>query len=64
VTPNPNYKEPWRDPIVEEIRQIRNEQDARFNYNVRAIIEDAQQRERTGGREVVSFAQEKAFPNK
>jgi hypothetical protein len=60
MTPNPNSNEPWRDPIVEEIRQIRNELDARFDYNVRAIIEDAMKREKTGGREVVSFVKEKS----
>lgn len=54
----------WRDPIVEEVRRIRNELDARFNYNVRAIVEDAMKREKTGGRKVVSFVQEKASAKK
>ena len=43
----------WQDPIVEEIRRIRHEQSARFNYDVRAIIEDARKRQQEGGRKVV-----------
>jgi len=49
-------EEPWQDPIVEEIRRIRQEHAARFNYNVRAIIEDARKRQQQGNRKVVSFA--------
>jgi hypothetical protein len=60
MTPNSNSNEPWRDPIVEEVRRIRSELDARFNFNVRAIVEDAMKREKTGGREVVSFVKEKS----
>ncbi len=48
--------EPWRDEIVEEIRKIRQEQAARFNYDVRAIVEDARKRQEQGDREVVSFS--------
>ena len=50
-----NFEEPWRDPIVEEIRKIREEHAARFNYNVRAIVEDARRRQQEGGHKVVSF---------
>jgi hypothetical protein len=51
------------DPIVEEIRRIRDEQAAKFDYNVRAIIEDAKKREGKDGRQVVSFVREKAAPD-
>jgi hypothetical protein len=63
MTPKHNSNEPWRDPIVEEIRQFRDELDARFNYDVRAIIEDAKKREGKDGRQVVSFVREKAAPD-
>ncbi len=45
----------WQDPIVEEIRKIRQEQAARFNYDVRAIVEDARKRQQAGNRKVVSL---------
>jgi hypothetical protein len=49
------FDQPWRDPIVEEIRKVREEHAARFNYNVRAIVEDARRRQQEGGRKVVSL---------
>ena len=45
-----------RDPIVDEIRRTRQELAARFNYDLRAIIIDAQKRQRARGKKVVSFA--------
>ena len=33
------------DPIVAEIRRIREEQAVRFGFNIRAIVRDAQQRD-------------------
>jgi hypothetical protein len=57
LTQHLTYDELLLDPVVEEIRLIREEQAARFNYNVRAIIEDSQKREQTSGHEVVSFCE-------
>jgi len=48
----------WRDEIVEEIRQIRREQAARFNYDIAALVADAKKRQDEGGRKVVSFSQQ------
>ena len=45
----------WHDPIVEEIRKIRAEHAARFNYDLRAIVEDLRKRQHEGGRKVVSL---------
>jgi hypothetical protein len=42
-----------RDPIVAEIRAIRERQAARFNYDIDAILKDAQQRDAIGDRQVV-----------
>ena len=41
------------DPIVAEIREIRERRAARFGYDVRAIGKDVQQRDAAGDREVV-----------
>jgi hypothetical protein len=41
------------DPIVAEIREIRERRAARFHYDIRAIVKDAQERDATGDREVV-----------
>ena len=43
------------DPIVGEVRKVREEHAARFNYDLRAIVDDLKKRERDGGRPVVSL---------
>lgn len=45
----------WRDKIVEEVRRVRDEHAARFNYDLDAIVGDFKKREREGGYRVVSF---------
>ena len=45
----------WRDPIVEEIRKIREEHAARFNYDIDAIVADIRKRQEEGGHKVVSL---------
>ena len=44
----------WHDPIVEEIRRIRDEHAKKFNYDLHAICEDFRKRQRLSGRTVVS----------
>lgn len=41
------------DPMVAEIREIRERRAARFGYDIRAIVADAQARDASGDREVV-----------
>jgi len=36
----------WKDPIVEEIHQFREEHAKRFNYDLKAIFEDFKAQER------------------
>ena len=48
-------KEEWVDPIVEEVRRIRDEHAASFNYDLRAIVADLQKRQASSDRPVVSF---------
>lgn len=43
------------DPIVEEIRLIRQEHAKRFNYDLRAIVEDLRQQERKHPERLVSL---------
>jgi hypothetical protein len=41
------------DPVVAEIRRIREELAAQFNYDLDAIIEDARRRDATDNRKVI-----------
>lgn len=43
------------DPIVDEVRAIREELSARFNFDIRKIVEDAQSRQAISRSRVVSF---------
>jgi hypothetical protein len=43
------------DPVVDEVRQARDEIARRFDYNLRAIFEDARKRQAASGRKVVNF---------
>ena len=42
-----------KDPIVEEIRKVRDEHSARFNHDLRAIFQDLKEQEKTSGRRYV-----------
>lgn len=44
-----------RDPIVEEVRTIREKLAARFNFDIRKIVEDARERQASTPSRVVSF---------
>jgi len=43
----------WSDPIVEEVRRVRDAYAARFNYDLRAIFKDLKEQEKQSGRKVV-----------
>jgi hypothetical protein len=43
------------DTIVAEVRQAREALASQFNYDLHAMIENARERQKTGGRKVVSF---------
>jgi hypothetical protein len=43
------------DPTIEEVRKHRQENAAKFGYDVRAIAEDARKRERTSGHRIVNL---------
>jgi len=44
---------PWEDPIVEEVRKVRDAYAKRFNYDLDAIYRDLKEKERKSGRVVV-----------
>ena len=45
--------ERWEDPIVEEVRAVREAYAKRFDYDVQAICRDLQHRQGEEGREIV-----------
>ena len=49
----------WKDPIVQKVREIRDLNAAKFNYDIEAIIEDARKRQKASKQRVVSFKNKK-----
>lgn len=45
----------WKDEIFEEVRKVRDEYAAKFNYDLDAIYEDIKKQEKQSGRKVVSL---------
>jgi len=45
----------WRDPIVEEIRPLRQQYAAQFNHDLKAICQDLRERQKKSGRKVVTL---------
>ncbi|MBF0603814.1 MAG: hypothetical protein HQL07_08980, partial [Nitrospirae bacterium] len=46
----------WVDPIVEEVRKVREEHAARFDYNPVAIYNDLKRLQQESGREYVDLS--------
>jgi hypothetical protein len=46
----------WTDPIVDEVRRVRDAYAAQFNYDLRAIFRDLKEKEKRSGRKIVSYA--------
>jgi hypothetical protein len=51
------------DPIVDEVRRIRDAHAAKFNYDLKAIFRDIKELEKRSGRKYVNFADDTAAPN-
>ena len=45
----------WKDPIVEEVRKIRQQHAKRFNFDLRAIVDDLRKQQEQSGRKYVRF---------
>jgi hypothetical protein len=54
----------WKDPVVEEVRAIRDAYAKQFNYNLEAIYRDLKEQEAKSGWEVVSFPPKRIEPEK
>jgi predicted RNase H-like HicB family nuclease len=52
------------DPIVEEVRRIRDAHAARFNYDLDAIFQDIKEQERKRNRKFTSLTREGIAPEK
>jgi hypothetical protein len=51
------------DPIVDEVRRIRDTHAARFNYDLDAIFQDIKERERLSGLKFVNGVARQPMPN-
>jgi hypothetical protein len=45
-----------KDEVVDQVRQVREQQAAKFNYDLKAIAADARKRQKNSGHQVVPFA--------
>ena len=54
----------WEDPIVEEVRKVRDAHAAKFNYDLDAIFRDLKEQERASGRTFVSYPPKRREPGK
>jgi hypothetical protein len=54
----------WEDPIVKEVRKVREEYAARFDYDLHAIYRDLKQQEKNSGRLFVSYAARRVVHDK
>jgi hypothetical protein len=50
----------WEDPIVDEVRQVREAHAARFRHDLQAIFRDIKQQEQESGRTFVSYPARRA----
>lgn len=44
----------WTDPIVEEVRRVREQHAAKFNYDISRIVADVKKREQASKRVIVA----------
>jgi hypothetical protein len=49
----------WKDPIVEEVRKIREKHAAKFHYDLDAICRDLKEQEQRNAKRAVSLAAKK-----
>ena len=44
----------YTDPVIDEIRKYRDQYAARFNYDIKAMLEDIWRRQKESGRQTVT----------
>ncbi len=52
----------WEDPIVEEVRKVREVHAAQFNYDLEAIYRDLKREEKESSRTFVSYPPRRVKP--
>jgi hypothetical protein len=45
----------WNDPIVEEVRNVRNEHAKKFNYDLSAIVADLKKQQKGSKRKFITL---------
>jgi hypothetical protein len=45
----------WKDPIIEEVRRLRDQYAAQLGYDIKRIFQDIQKRQALAGKKTVSF---------
>ncbi len=45
----------WEDPIVKDVRRIRDEHAGRFDYDLQKIFQDLKQQEQSSGKRYTSY---------
>jgi hypothetical protein len=48
-----------KDPIVDEVRRVREDEAAKYGFDVKAVLAASRRRQRRSRRKVVSFVQKK-----
>jgi hypothetical protein len=49
----------WNDPIVEEVRNVRNEHAKKFNYDLSAIVADLKKQQKGSKRKFITLPPKK-----
>jgi len=49
----------WNDPIVEEVRKVRNEHAKKFNYDLEAIVADLKKQQKGNKRKFITLPPKK-----
>ena len=52
----------WEDPIVAEVRRVRDAHAAQFNYDLETIYRDLKRQEKESGRTFVSYPPRRVKP--
>ena len=47
----------WQDPIVAEVRKVKERLAAKFNYDIDAMFRDLREQEKTSGQRYVDLSQ-------
>ena len=49
----------WNDPIVEEVRKVRQAHAEKFNYDLQAIVADLKKQQKASGKKFVTLQHKK-----